>query len=191
MSDASAATDPRVVELLRESAAWRMIALLFECPSAAWREQIAALAAEVDDPQLRAAAEAALREATEGLYHTVFGPGGPAAPREVSYRRTVDAGAFLADLEAFYTAFAYTAQTPEPPDHVAVEAGFVAYLRFKEAYAVSRGDRPQAEVAADAAKHFLEDHLSLLADPLARALGASEIAYLATASAALARRVRR
>ena len=67
--------------LLREAAEWRLISLLFECPNEEWQAQVAALAAEITDADLKAAAVAAREEAGEGIYHTIFGPGGPAAPR--------------------------------------------------------------------------------------------------------------
>ena len=65
-------------QLLGEAAEWRLLGLLFECPLPNWREQMDALAAEVVDADLKAAAEAARLEASEGLYHSIFGPGGPA-----------------------------------------------------------------------------------------------------------------
>jgi len=72
-----------------------------------------------------------------------------------------------------------------------VEAGFVGYLRLKEAYAVSRGDEEQASVTADAAATFMREHLSALAEPLAATLDASGVAYLAEAARSLANRIGR
>ena len=46
----------------------------------------------------------------------------------------------LAELNSFYDAFSYKPTTNEVPDHVAVETGFVAYLRLKELYALESGD---------------------------------------------------
>ena len=78
-------TEPDTTDLLRAAAEWRLLGLLFSCPQGDWQAEVAALASEVDDQQLKAAADAARTEASEGLYHTTFGPGGPAAAREVSY----------------------------------------------------------------------------------------------------------
>ena len=181
--------NPQVLKLLRESAEWRLIALLFEPPADGWHEQVARLAAEVDDATLKAAALTAGGEATETLYHTTLGPGGPAAPREVSYQGRVLAGALLGELSGYYTAFAYDPHLPEAPDHVAVEAGFVAYLRLKEAFAVEGGHAEQAQVAADAARQFMADHLNQIGEPLAKSLAASGIVYLGQAAAALHQRV--
>jgi len=181
--------NPKIISLLQESARWRLIALLFESPGPGWSEQVTRLAAEVDDPELQSASESAAREATETLYHTTFGPGGPAAPREVSYQVGGLPGALLGEVAGYYRAFAYTPELPEAPDHVAVEAGFIAYLRFKEAYALERGSAEQAQVAADAARQFTQDHLNRIAEPLAQSLAQSEIKYLSSVSAALYRRV--
>ena len=136
----STSGDSDVHRLLREAAQWRLIGLLFECPVDGWHDQFKGLATEVDDASLSEAAELALDEGSQGLYHTTFGPGGPAPPREVSYRKTVHPGRFLAEIRDCYEAFAYTPSTPETPDHVATEAGFIGYLRLKEAYARECGD---------------------------------------------------
>ena len=175
--------------LLRQAAEWRLISRLFECPAATWPDDIVALARDTDDPLLGSAVTHALEEAGEGLYHSTFGPGGPAPPREVTYVKAIQLGYLLSELTACYDAFAYQPVTRESPDHVSVEAGFVGYLRLKEAYAVTRGDEAQASVTAGAAATFVREHLSALAEPLAATLDASGVAYLAEAARALATRV--
>ena len=176
-------------QLLRDAAEWRLISLLFECPGKDWQSQVTALAGEVADPALKAAAAAIGEDGTPSLYQTTFGPGGPAAPREVSHRETLMPGQMLGELGAFYDAFAYQPAIPEPPDHIAVMTGFIAYLRLKEAYAVERDDTEPAAVVADAARKFIEEHLNTIAEPLAKTLAHSGIAYLAQAAAALLQRV--
>ena len=185
----STSGDTDVHDLLREAAQWRLIGLLFECPVDGWRDRLEGLAAEASDASLREATELAREEASEGLYHTMFGPGGPAPPREVSYRDTVHPGRFLAEIRDCYQAFAYTPSTPETPDHVATEAGFIAYLRLKEAYARTCGAAEAAAVCHCAVEGFLQEHLSIMAQPLARSLEASGIGYLVRAGAALLDRV--
>jgi len=181
--------DARVHALLTQAAEWRLIGRLFECPAGTWRDDIVALARESHDALLGSAVTHALEEASEGLYHSTFGPGGPAPPREVTYVKAIQLGYLLSELTACYDAFAYQPVTRESPDHVSVEAGFVGYLRLKEAYAVTRGDEEQAAVTADAAATFVREHLSALAEPLAATLDASGVAYLAEAARALANRV--
>lgn len=173
---------------LREAAAWRLMALLFECPREGWREQVAGLGAEVRDPRLRAAADAAQQEASESLYHSLFGPGGPVSPREVTYHPGVQMGYLLAELNAYYEAFAYHPANSEAADHVSVEAGFMAYLAIKQAYALASGDAVHAAVTADAAAHFMADHLAVMADPVGRALELGGPPYLALAGQALRER---
>lgn len=151
--------DERVVRAIAEAAEWRLIGLLFERPREGWREEIRALAREIDKPELRNAARM-VDAATEGEYLRLLGPGSAISPREVAYQPLADPGAILADLSALYEAFAYHPRAEDPIDHVAVEAGFVGYLFLKEAYAQNRGDEEAAERTAAVRVRFLDSHLS-------------------------------
>lgn len=175
-------------ELLKEAAEWRLAGLLLERPREGWWQQVEGLAREVDDGGLRAAVEAARQEAREGTYLAVLGPGGAVSPREVGHRPMGDPGRILADITAFYQAFAFRPATEEAPDHVAVEAGFFGYLKLKEAYARACGDGEHAAVTATAAAQFLEAHLSTLAGSLARGLEPAGIRWLSLAARALLQR---
>lgn len=179
----------RELQLAQEAAEWRLLSLLFECPNETWRANITALAAQINDAELKSAAEDALSEASEGLYHHTFGPGGPAPAREATYHQTVQLGYLMAELQAFYNAFAYTPVTAEAPDHIAVETGFIAYLKIKEAYALACGDQERAVTAAESAQKFIDEHLKNIAHPLAGHLEGSEFSYLVKAGSALASRV--
>jgi nitrate reductase assembly molybdenum cofactor insertion protein NarJ len=181
--------DPRITDRLRASAEWRLLGRLFECPSPAWRTDVDALARELAPGELRTAAEEACAGASEGVFHAVFGPGGPAPPREVSYHDTLELGTLLSDLTSQYDAFDYRPSTTEAPDHVAVEIGFVAYLHLKEAFAIAIGDGEAAGLTARTAERFEHDHLGMMAEPLAALLAGSNVPYLARASALLASRV--
>jgi len=77
--------DERVFELLRQAAEWRLIGLLLACPQGDWHEQVAALALEVLTNNWSQPRRPRRRSVGRRLPHT-FGPGGPAAPREVSHR---------------------------------------------------------------------------------------------------------
>ncbi|MBK6725394.1 MAG: molecular chaperone TorD family protein [Acidobacteria bacterium] len=162
-------------DLLAEAAEWRLISLLFDCPSNDWLRQVEDLAGPVTDKKLKRAAKAAQKEASEGLFHSIFGPGGPAPGREVSYRGWVQPGYMLAELNSFYDAFSYKPTTNEVPDHVAVETGFVAYLRLKELYALENGDNESADVTSRASTTFVDDHISKYAQRLSKLLAASGI----------------
>jgi nitrate reductase assembly molybdenum cofactor insertion protein NarJ len=185
MTETAAITDPRVQAHLGEATAWRLLGLLFERPRDGWREEVESLRPAVRDADIAAAVEAAREEATEGLYLAVLGPGGLASPREVAYRGMRDPGQILSDILAFHEAFAFRPEVEEPPDHVAVEAGFLGYLCLKQAYARLRGSADDAEIAAQAVARFCEEHLSSLAWPLADRLEKTGVQYLALAARAL------
>ena len=179
----------RELHLAHDAAEWRLISLLFECPSESWRAQIAAVAEEVADADLKSAVEHALLESGEGLFHYAFGPGGPAPAREATYHQTVELGYLMSELQAYYNSFAFQPRTAEAPDHVSVESGFIAYLKLKELFALARHDEQQASLAAESAQRFLQEHLAGMAQPLAERLQDSGINYLSKAAAALSRRV--
>jgi nitrate reductase assembly molybdenum cofactor insertion protein NarJ len=176
-------------QLLREAANWRLLSTLFSRPREGWRRELASAGGETSDLLIESACAAALNEASEGSYHSIFGPGGPAAPREASYRTTLQLGYVLSALEAFYNAFGYSPNAEETPDHVSVETDFVAYLFVKEALARSQESFDEAETAAEARASFLEAHLSYMAEPLHRSLTHSGVRYLETAAAALLARL--
>lgn len=176
-------------KLLREAAEWRLVSLLFDCPNSDWFRQVEELAKPLSDKKLKRAAMAAQKEASEGLFHSVFGPGGPAPGREISYRGWVQPGYMLSELSSFYEAFQYKPTTAEVPDHVAVETGFIAYMRLKQAFAMECRDTENAAITADASKTFIDDHLSKYAEQMSKILDSSGIEYLSLAGAALFRRV--
>ena len=176
-------------QYLVDAAEWRLISLLFDCPTGNWFEQVRELGQQVLDKKLRRAARAAQKHASEGLFHSIFGPGGPAPGREVSYRGWVQPGYLLSELSSFYDAFSYKPATHEVPDHVAVETGFIAYLRLKELYALECGDSENSKITADASRIFIDDHLSKYAETLSKLLAASGIDYLELAGSALFERV--
>ncbi len=173
--------DPAQRRLLEQAAEWRLLALLWECPSDEWRRQVGELAAELPAQGLSEAAKEALEQAGEGLYHALLGPGGAAPGREAAAHPALDPGRLMAELTAVYEAFGYRPGGPEPPDHVSVEAGFLGYLRLKQAYALACGQPDWAERAAEAARRFLAEHLGDLAEALARALPDWAPPYLASA----------
>jgi hypothetical protein len=183
------AVPPEIQALLAEAAAWRLLGLLLERPREGWRREVESLARECCDPDLAAAVDAARGEASEGLYLAILGPGGPVSAREVSYRGMEDPGRILADLEAFYEAFAFSPRTEEAPDHLAVEAGFVGYLRLKEAFGRAQGADEKAATAAAAASRFLADHVSSCAQPFAERIATTGVRYLTLAAQGLIQRV--
>jgi nitrate reductase assembly molybdenum cofactor insertion protein NarJ len=175
--------------LLRDAAEWRLLGRLFECPDDQWNREIATLARELTNAKLRACVDLVDAAATAGQYYSVFGPGGPAPPREASHHESLELGSLMSELAGYYDAFGYSPHTTESPDHVAIEAGFVGYLKLKEAFARAQGDDEHAEMVARAATRFSADHLSRIATPLAKLLAGSHLRYLAEAARVLAERV--
>jgi len=186
---ANAVLGKNELRLAREAAEWRLLSLFFECPTVDWHKQISALIQDVVDEGLQAAAHDALEQASEGLFHHTFGPGGPAPPREATYHQTVQLGYLMSELQAYYNAFAFHPVTKEPPDHISVEIGFIAYLKLKEAYALTCGNEEQAVTASESAQRFTLEHLANIVEPLVSHLEASDIPYLVKAGAALLHRV--
>lgn len=178
-------------KLLNEAAEWRLLSLLFDCPAEGWSEEVKALGENVRDKDLNRAALIAQKEATGGLFHSVFGPGGPAPGREVSYRGWTDPGAMLSEISAFYNAFAFRPKTLEVPDHIAVETAFIAYLKMKELYALECGDTDNAKIVSDASQSFVHEHLSKYAETISKLLDNSGIEYLHLSGKALLERVGR
>ena len=175
--------------LLRASASWRLLGLLFERPRPGWAEEVTKLAALLDADDLKEAASHVM-EVDEGTYLRWFGPGGAATPREVAYRGFEDPGRVLSDLATFYDAFAFRPRAEDPLDHVAVLAGFVGYLWLKEGYAAQCGREEEAHLTAEARGKFAGEHLRPVAGPMLRKLSASAAPRLwELAAAALVRRV--
>jgi hypothetical protein len=178
----------RAAELLEEASRWRLLGLLFERPGGTWWVELGALREDCREPPLLEALCAA-RTALEGDYLAALGPGGLVSPREAAHRPLADPGALLAELRAAYTAFHYSPRVAgEAPDHVAVETGFVGFLRLKQAYAEASGEAEAASLCNAAARRFESEHLRALAGPLLERL-ASGPAHLALAARALQDRV--
>lgn len=174
--------------LLIEAAEFRLLSLLLECPSTEWRSELAALRNDIQDPALIQAAAHAINESTEGLYHSIFGPGGPAPAREVSYVQSMQLGYLISELSAYYDAFGFQPGVTDPPDHIAVELRFLSFLKLKEAYASVCGELEKAAIAREACDRFIQQHLNMLGQPLSESLAASGIPYLQLAGQALVAR---
>ncbi|MBI2213048.1 MAG: molecular chaperone TorD family protein [Acidobacteria bacterium] len=180
MSEISISGDVR--ELIEESVAWRMFSLAFERPRNGWRDHVDAIAHDANDDTVRAIALMAQEQADEALFLEVFGPGGAVSPREVAYRGFADPGHVLAELEAIYHAFAYEPASEECPDHVSVEAGFVGYLRMKQAFARIVGDEEAERLSAEASAMFIKEHLGAIAAGLAKRFDDDDSFYIASAA---------
>lgn len=167
---APAALPAETVTLLAQAAEWRLLGLLFEYPTDAWRENVCALLPSLPHAELRAIAEAALQHASPGLHIALFGPAGSVPVREVKYQGGVQFGYLMSELSAYYDAFGYQPQADEAADHLAVQLGFVSYLKLKQAHALANSDAEPAQVTSDAASRFLREHIAVQAEPVLRGL---------------------
>lgn len=175
----------QVRDELAEAAALQLIGLLLERPRDGWHREVSSLLDESPDPtapELRAV----LETAREGAYLAVLGPGGSVPSREVAYRPMEDPGRILADLQAFYEAFAFHPRSEVPPDHISTELGFAGYLKMKKAYARAQ-ENPEGEaVTAQGLERFMEAHLAGFASALAARLSHSGEPCLEAAARLLA-----
>jgi nitrate reductase assembly molybdenum cofactor insertion protein NarJ len=166
MSAVQPPINAEIAGLLSEAARWRLLGLLFEYPRDRWRRELEALLSDLQDETERGLAAAALEFSSEGLHSALFGPGGTVSAREVAYLGGVQFGYLMAELAAFYDAFGFQPSAEEAHDHIAVEAGFVGYLKLKQAYALASGDSEHAEIASQAASSFIKEHLARFAEPM-------------------------
>jgi nitrate reductase assembly molybdenum cofactor insertion protein NarJ len=176
----AAALSPEVRQLLTEAAEWRLFGLLFEYPTPQWRLNLSALAPSLP-AELRAMAEDALANCSEGLHIALFGPAGTVPVREVTYLGGVQFGYLMAELSACYDAFGYQPKVEEADDHFAVQLGFLAYLKLKQVHAILAGDQDAAHLTQEAAASFLKEHLALQAEPVSRALANFAPSFLVNA----------
>ena len=160
---------PEVERLLVEAAEWRLFGLLFEYPTAEWRSNLTALVPVLAE-ELRVIAAAALEQWCEGLHIALFGPAGTVPVREVTYQGGVQFGYLMSELSAYYEAFGYQPQVEEADDHLAIQLGFLAFLKLKQAHALLNGDDDAAQLTADAVESFQKEHLAVQAEPVSRSL---------------------
>jgi len=168
--------------LLDESAEWRLLGLLFEYPAENWRAQVESLLPSLARADLRSIADEALAHHSEGLHSALFGPAGTAPVREVTHKGGVQSGYLMAEISAFYDAFDYRHDAGEADDHLAVQLGFVGFLKMKQAAALLAGDEDSAAITRDAAVEFLKEHIAMQAEPVAGRLEQFGPDYLIAAS---------
>lgn len=139
--DVSALTDPATVDALRA-------ALLSSGDLAAHQRLEAVAPDQLTDTDVLAGAW--VRWFDSGRVAAYEGSNVPATAAGVTPR--------LADIAGFYSAFGVVVRH-ERPDHLVAELEFMALLLLAEADARTDGLTDQAEIAADAARVFLRDHL--------------------------------
>lgn len=78
----------------------------------------------------------------------------------------------LGDIAGFYRAFGLEVsdQTKERLDHISIELEFMAFLAYKEAYALASDGHEKAEICREAQRKFMNDHLGRWAPDFTRRL---------------------
>ncbi len=153
-----------VVQWLSRAAVLQFASLALQPPSNEVIEEMRNLIAAVTE-DARDSAKAILELPLadwEPEFFSVLGPAG-CAVCESSYERAAQAsrGPMLAEVAAFYEAFAYAPdRLREVPDHAAMELGFLSFLAMKVAFA---GFESQAEAASVAAQAYSDFHCQHLA----------------------------
>lgn len=168
-----------VTSWLELAAAWRFGSLLFQAPSDKHLAELQALAAEVAPERRKDAATLIAFSAEDwpAEFHRVLGPGGcPASESSYDDNALAGRGPLLSRVVAFYEAFAYrpSAVTPEVPDHISMELGFLSYLALKCAYASQDDNANALEVASHAYQRFIDDHLRWWMDRFAERIEGTE-----------------
>lgn len=187
--------DLQVRTLLERAAALRLASLALGHPHAERGKQIRALAQEVSlELRPEAAALAGLDlAAADVAHHRILGSAGAVSGCESAYPNgfSSDQGAVLADVSAFYQAFAFCPgeEIPEPPDHAAAQLSYLAFLSTKEAFALYQGEKEKAEVCQRAYRDFCLAHLGRWCAALGERLAACEGSELPLAGVRLALKI--
>lgn len=175
MSTATALEDPRVRVAMYRSAIYEALSLGFSYPEAEVRERLTVLLEDmldfdVDvDQEMRDRARELLDalQATDLVsqaveYNRLFDQSAQCSPYETEYEADPFAKARqLADVSGFYNAFGMDAAPARPTmnDFIGSELEFMSLLSRNEAYATARNWTRRREVAIDAERGFLRDHL--------------------------------
>jgi TorA maturation chaperone TorD len=183
-------------EALSAAAGWRWCSLLFQSPTAASQAELQALAEELPEEFRQVARELSVMpfDEWETEFHRVLGPGGiPACESSYDDNALAGRGPLLAEIAAFYEAFAYRPEmeTPETPDHLSVELGFLSYLALKVAYALHEEKPQERQVAEEAYWRFLEAHPLFWLGPWCERIEQTGSAFYLAAANWLAEWIRR
>lgn len=149
---------------------WHLLSLLFSPPRPGMADDLQSLGRSLSEPAralaLQVAGIARDEPDLDAVYHRLLGPGGTCPNAESDYdpAASCNKGPLIADVQAFYRAFAFdpTFAYREVPDHVAIECAFHSYLHFKHAQALHAGQVEPAEVTRKALADFWADHLGRL-----------------------------
>lgn len=166
-------TNDESAGLIRRAALLRLLAAGFLYPDAALKQRLlqdiaAMLVDNAATPALATLERAWAMADEESLtdeYSRVFIGGDAVVLHETTYSGTGRCTE-LADINGFYLAFGFDLREGqhEVADHLGVQLEFYSLLLLKQAYALEQGWPDKFEIARDAAKSFLTDHLGRWVD---------------------------
>jgi DMSO reductase family type II enzyme chaperone len=146
---------PEVLDFCKGGFARNLLEVVSLLPGDGPRELVAAVEELSETPSSL--------EEIEGEYNRLFRTALACTPYETEYdpMRSARKGQVLADVLAFYTAFALRPadEARELPDHLGMELEFMSLLLQKEAYAMLNDWSDKTDVCTDAQRTFLSDHL--------------------------------
>lgn len=161
-------TNDESAGLIRRAALLRLLAAGFLYPDVELQQRllqdIAAMPTDDAAASALAALECAWSMADNDMlteeYSRLFIGGDAVVLHETTYSGT-GRSTELADINGFYLAFGFDlrAGQHEVADHLGVQLEFYSLLLLKQAYALEQGWQDKFEIARDAAKAFLADHL--------------------------------
>lgn len=173
MTSNIAAPPVDIADTLTQASAWMFASIALQPPTAASAATLQRLIPSLPD-SIRPTAEQIAAFPLDGWepeYFSILGPAGcPAC--ESSYERAamVSRGPLLAAVSGCYSAFAYAPDVREVADHASIEAGFLAYLLMKIAFADHQGKAEAARITREAYEGFLRDHIAVWMGDFADAL---------------------
>ncbi len=138
---------------------YRLLAHLLTPPEEGWVQVSRALAEEADLPP-----DALTTTTDEDVlleHQHVFAPTGPLSSCASDHvaEGFAGKGSILGDVAGFYAAFGYEPELREPPDHFALQFGFLALLAMKQAAMAHAGNEEEADVAYRAEMDLLATHV--------------------------------
>lgn len=170
---AAAMPSPELARHLERAAEWRLLGQALSYPDPQWRRRMELVLECIRDEDFLSLGRAALEGSRPGLWLELFGPDGPVKARAVSWEGGLEPGALLAELRAFFGAFAYEPPEGPAPDELAVLLDFAGWLELKAAYALVRHDDEAAGVTLRALQTFLARFVAPVAWPVWRQLQAA------------------
>lgn len=176
-------------ELAEQAGDWRLMRLLLEKPSDAWRQRLLTESKDTVDPELTSAVQMAQAEGNDYFHEVLFGADGLLMSRESEFRFERDRGALLADLEGMKERFQFSWNGSHPIDHVLALVSLMAHIVTLQSEAVGDDSIGEALYLEGIAEWLRRGHLAWFTEQIAAALSSTQVCYLSHVAHALEQRV--